>query len=93
MRCRQNLCIYNTSYKYALDYIEINDFVMCDACILMNFDENRISKEKAKQVAKLENRFKLMNQITDEYKKLAELIRKLFILRNQTLSCSLLFIV
>lgn len=62
MRCEQNLCIYNANYECILSAIEINELGMCDSCILMDIDEALISKEKEKQLDRLEGRYELLNQ-------------------------------
>ncbi len=46
MRCENNFCIYCDKYKCTLDEINIDTIGLCTECILIDLDDNTLSKQK-----------------------------------------------
>ena len=58
MECRYEFCLYNQKNECTLQKISINEAGMCEDCIAVSLDAEMLSKEKQKQLEKLEQHYK-----------------------------------
>ena len=55
IKCENGLCVYFEACHCILDEIEINIFGMCEACILIIFDEQDLQQKRQQCLQQLEN--------------------------------------
>lgn len=54
MECRYEFCLYNQENECSLQKISINEVGLCEACILVSLEKDRLEEEKREQLEKLE---------------------------------------
>lgn len=61
MNCNFNLCIYQLNGFCTIDCIEINEWGMCDTCILIDMEDDFLQEKKNEALLRLHS-----NQFTSD---------------------------
>ena len=57
MTCENELCVYNSNSKCALDEVGIDSLGMCDSCIMVELEEAFLESEKERQLRRIDERW------------------------------------
>ena len=55
MECEVEYCIYNINLECLYDETRINEYGICDICIIVDIDKEYLEKEKTRQRLKMES--------------------------------------